>query len=65
MGFYDFCYMIEDVDHFLLQCIDVQEHWEVLVTALFCKSMIVSVVNVLQNECFFDLVWKYVTGKGL
>ena len=49
--------MTEDVNHFLLQCIDFQEHWEVFVTPLLGKSMILSVVNLLQNECFYDLIW--------
>ena len=66
-GFCDFCYMTEDVDIFWLQCIVFQEHWKVLVTALLGKIMIMSVVNLLQNEYFYDLILRYVqkTERGL
>ena len=66
-GYCDFCLYPDSVEHFLLQCIDFQDHWLRLVECLLKKDLQVSAVNLLKNECFYNDIWEYVqlTGKVL
>jgi hypothetical protein len=56
----DFCFIREDVQHFLLDCLDFQVFQDKLIKAVLDRKMVVSLETLLKNQCFFDLVWEYV-----
>ena len=59
-GLCDFCHYPDSVDHYLLQCIDFQDHWLRLVELLLEKGFQVSAINLLKNVCFYNEIWEYV-----
>lgn len=58
----DFCQFPENVQHYLLECIEFQHLQEELVNMLMSKSLKVDSTSLLGNKSHYDKIWKYVLG---
>ena len=65
--FVDFCYVKEDVQHYLMDCIDFMEFQEILVKCMRELNVTVTLKNVLSNPLLYKVLWDYIqsTEKSL
>ena len=56
----DFCYLKEDVSHFLMDCVEFDQFQEELVSSMLKKGVKVSVQSLLTHTDLLEKVWTYV-----
>ena len=60
----DFCYIQENVSHFLLDCIDFQHLQQPIIDKFLHEGRLVSVEALLSEEKWCDDIWNYVKLSG-
>ena len=63
-GFCEFYRVKEDVKHYLIDCLEIQNLQEKLVREVMAKDMIVPVKTLLNGKYFYELIWGYVNKTG-
>ena len=60
----DFCYIKENVSHFLLDCIDFQHLQQPIIDKFLHEGRLVSVEALLGEDKWYDDIWNYVKLSG-